>query len=168
MGGDILVRSTVGQGSEFCVCLMLKPDTREHGLNECDAVVPDYRDLKGLKILVVEDVVLNQILMQELLHKQGVHTTIAENGLLAVEAVNNDTSIDMVLMDVQMPVMDGYEATRQIRITNTNIPIIGMTANAMDSDIKACLDAGMNAHVAKPVDPIVFLRTLLNNCPKNI
>lgn len=168
MGGGILVRSTVDQGSEFFVYLMLEPGTRERGQNESDAVVPDYRDLNGLNILVVEDVVLNQILMQELLHRQGVHTTIAENGLVAVEAVNNDTSIDMVLMDVQMPVMDGYEATRQIRTTNTEIPIIGMTANAMESDIKACLDAGMNAHVAKPVDPIVLLRTLLDHCPKGV
>ena len=166
MGGDILVRSTVGEGSEFFVFLRLSLDARKQVQDEPNTPVPMTNSLQGLKILIVEDVVLNQILMQELLHKQGVVTSVAENGEVAVDAVQSDTSIDMVLMDVQMPVMDGYEATRRIRAMKPDLVVIGMTANAMESDIQACLEAGMNAHVAKPVDPRILTQTLLQQRPQ--
>lgn len=166
MGGDILVRSAVGEGSEFFVFLRLSLDARKQVQDEPNTPVPMTNSLQGLKILIVEDVVLNQILMQELLHKQGVVTSVAENGEVAVDAVQSDTSIDMVLMDVQMPVMDGYEATRRIRAMKPDLAVIGMTANAMESDIQACLEAGMNAHVAKPVDPRILTQTLLQHRPQ--
>lgn len=159
MKGDITVKSQVGEGSEFHVYLMLEPslETQASSIEE----LKDIKDISinGLHVLIVEDVVLNQILMQELLKSHGLTSTVAENGLLAINEIKNDPSIDMVLMDVQMPVMDGYEATRQIRLLNPSIPIIGMTANAMESDVKACLDVGMNAHMAKPVDPDALMAT---------
>jgi signal transduction histidine kinase/CheY-like chemotaxis protein len=111
--------------------------------------------LAGMRILVVEDNLLNQKVAEELLKLEGAHITIAANGQLAVDAALSDSaSFDVVLMDLQMPVMDGYEATRIIRQTHNQqqLPIIAMTANAMASDRAACLAAGMNEHIGKPFD----------------
>lgn len=160
MGGDIQVRSTVGEGSEFFVSLLIAESTQEG--DAVIAVVDDTQhNLNGLKVLIVEDVMLNQILTQEILRKHGIETDIACNGLEAVEKVKSGDAIDMILMDIQMPVMDGFEATRQIRSINPDIPIVGMTANAMASDVAACLEAGMHSHVAKPVDPKLLLAAII-------
>ena len=111
--------------------------------------------LAGLRLLVVEDNLINQQVAQELLSAQGAQVTLAVNGLLGVQAVAQaQPPFDAVLMDLQMPVMDGYSATRKIRIELgcTELPIIAMTANAMASDRENCLAAGMNEHVGKPFD----------------
>jgi CheY-like chemotaxis protein/nitrogen-specific signal transduction histidine kinase/HPt (histidine-containing phosphotransfer) domain-containing protein len=113
--------------------------------------------LIGMRILVVEDNPINQQVARELLIAEGALVEIAENGLLGVTAVsraNAATAFDAVLMDIQMPVMDGFEATRAIRndLGLKDLPVIAMTANAMASDRDACLDAGMNDHVGKPFD----------------
>ncbi|MEK9713521.1 MAG: response regulator [Thalassolituus sp.] len=104
-------------------------------------------------VLIVEDIQINQLIVQEFLHKQGITTLISENGLDAVNLMQQEPAVDLILMDVQMPVMDGYTATEKIREFNASIPILGMTANAMDDDKKACLNSGMNDHIAKPIDP---------------
>jgi CheY-like chemotaxis protein len=111
--------------------------------------------LKGLRLLVVEDNKINQMVAKGLLTQEGAEVTLAENGQLGVDAVMRaDPLFDAVLMDVQMPVMDGYEATQVIRqkLGLHLLPIIAMTANAMASDRAACLAAGMNDHVGKPFE----------------
>jgi two-component system sensor histidine kinase/response regulator len=113
--------------------------------------------LNGMRVLVVEDNLINQQVARELLSAEGARVQIADNGLLGVSAVteaNAATPFDVVLMDLQMPVMDGFEATKIIRkdLGLTDLPIVAMTANAMASDREACLRAGMNDHVGKPFD----------------
>ena len=111
--------------------------------------------LAGLRLLVVEDNANNQQVARELLEDEGAEVQIADNGLLAVEAVAAaDPAFDVVLMDLQMPVMDGYTATTRIRqdLRQLTLPIVAMTANAMATDREACLAVGMNDHVGKPFD----------------
>ncbi len=131
------------------------------------AVEPGMRSSKrllaGMRILVVEDNLINQQVAEQLLHREGAAVSLAANGQLGVEAVAaSRPPFDVVLMDIQMPVLDGYDATRKIRseLGLTDLPIVAMTANAMASDRLACLAAGMNAHVGKPFN-ICDLVTLL-------
>lgn len=118
--------------------------------------------LAGLKVLLVEDNRLNRQLALALLQRVGIETSLAENGEEAVRAVAMQT-FDLVLMDVQMPVMDGLEATRTIRARSecAALPIIAMTANAMSGDRERCLAAGMNDHLPKPIDAQLLYRTLV-------
>lgn len=111
-------------------------------------------DLSGARVLVVEDNRINQRIAREILQGVGVEVEIAANGAIAVQAVR-ESSFDLVLMDLQMPEMDGYQATRIIRKDKQfeALPIIAMTAHAMTGDREKCLDAGMNDHLAKPIDP---------------
>ena len=117
--------------------------------------------VSGARVLLVEDNELNQEVARELLQGAGLVVDIAADGQQAVDKVRAG-DYDLVLMDVQMPVMDGLEATRLIRASGdrAGLPIIAMTANASDSDRSACLNAGMNDHVAKPIDPAMLFRTL--------
>lgn len=117
--------------------------------------------IRGASVLLVEDNEVNQQVATELLEHAQLVVAIAENGQVAVDKVKEE-AFDAVLMDVQMPVMDGYEATMEIRNdpTNARLPIIAMTANAMKGDRERCLDAGMNDHVAKPIDPNDMYATL--------
>lgn len=119
------------------------------------------QDIVGAQILLVEDNKINQQIAVELLELAGLEVTVASNGKIAVETVKNRT-FDAVLMDIQMPVMDGYEATQTIRKDNKNLdlPIIAMTANAMSGDREKCLAAGMNDHLAKPINPQEVYKTL--------
>ena len=122
------------------------------------------RRLDGMRLLVVEDNLINQQVAQELLRSEGAHVTLAGNGQLGVDAVAAASPVfDAVLMDVQMPVLDGYGATRMIRqqLGLTELPIIAMTANAMASDRIACLEAGMDDHISKPFE-LTALVSLLN------
>lgn len=121
-----------------------------------DATVTLSQPLLGMRLLVVEDNIINQQVAQEMLSNEGALVELAENGQLGVEAVHRamaqGQAFDAVLMDIQMPVMDGYSATRVLRQDPSlaGLPIVAMTANAMASDRDACLAAGMNAHVGKP------------------
>jgi len=122
------------------------------------------RRLQGLRVLVVEDNKINQMVAKGLLSEEGAQVTLADNGQLGVDAVSGtQPGFDAVLMDIQMPVMDGYTATRAIReeLGLTELPIIAMTANAMASDRDACLAAGMNDHVGKPFELDHLVATLL-------
>ncbi|MZH01992.1 MAG: response regulator [Nitrospinae bacterium] len=112
------------------------------------------KDIQGANVLLVEDNEINQEVALEVLEQAGLLVTIANNGQEALDLIKS-SDFDCILMDLQMPVMDGYEATRNIR-KNTrfkSLPVIAMTANAMSGDKEKCLDAGMNDHVAKPIDP---------------
>jgi two-component system, sensor histidine kinase and response regulator len=122
--------------------------------------------LAGLRLLVVEDNANNQQIARELLTDEGAHVSVAADGALAVQHLaDRPTAFDAVLMDLQMPVMDGLTATREIRqrLGLRTLPIIAMTANAMDADRQACLDAGMDAHVGKPFDLDTLVAVLLQH-----
>jgi two-component system sensor histidine kinase/response regulator len=132
----------------------------------CPARMADSRDaeldsLRGARILLVEDDKLNQLVGRELLRDAGFKVEVAEDGAMALKFVN-EGAYDLVLMDMQMPVMDGIEATRQLRAQArfSDLPIVAMTANALASDKERCLAAGMNDHLVKPIDP-VQLRAML-------
>jgi PAS domain S-box-containing protein len=123
--------------------------------------------LTGLRLLVVEDNLTNQMVARELLVKEGAVVDVAGGGVAGVQqATSKYLSYDAVLMDIQMPDLDGYGATRQIRRNKDrqSLPVIAMTANAMASDKAACLEAGMDDHIAKPIDLDVVVETLLRHC----
>jgi two-component system sensor histidine kinase/response regulator len=118
--------------------------------------------LNGMRILVVEDNEINQQVAREMLESYGATIEIAGNGKIAVEMVRDAGAVfDGVLMDLQMPEMDGYEATRIIRATLKDLPIIAMTAHALQSEVRQCLELGMNDYVTKPVEPEKLLSTLV-------
>ena len=127
---------------------------------------PNLESIKGARLLLAEDNLLNQQVATELLADAGFVVDVAENGKIALEMAQ-ETPYDAVLMDVQMPEMDGETASREIRKIErlADLPILAMTANAMDTDRQRCLDAGMNDHIAKPIDPDGLLITLLKWIP---
>jgi CheY-like chemotaxis protein len=110
--------------------------------------------LAGLRILFAEDNEVNQLVMQAMLRPEGPELTTVADGRLAVEQIvtRGPTAFDIVLMDVQMPVMDGYEATRRIREISPDLPVIGQTAHVLQDAIQQCQEAGMVAHISKPID----------------
>jgi len=131
--------------------------TTQQEAREADSM----RALKGARVLLVEDNEINQQVAREILEGMGLNVSVANDGKEAVNAVQEGT-YDVVLMDVQMPVMDGYEATRAIRSDPrlTGLPIIAMTAHAMAGDREKSIEAGMNDHVSKPIDPQALFRAL--------
>ena len=168
MGGKIKVSSQVDKGSLFQVELELRILDEQEEKEEEDKTVEDMGDfsLEGLNLLAAEDNEINAEILLELLDIEGINCEIVENGKLAVErfAASEEGEFDAILMDVQMPVMNGYEATKAIRMLKredaSKIPIIAMTANAFVEDVKEALDAGMNVHVAKPIDMDLLRKTI--------
>ena len=135
--------------------VVMEASNAHAGLRQVAQGRSNARQLTGMRILVVEDNLINQQVADELLTSAGALVSMAANGQLGVEAVEAAApQFDVVLMDIQMPVMDGYEATRAIRerLGLSTLPIVAMTANALTSDREACLAAGMNEHVGKPFD----------------
>lgn len=171
MGGEIHASSHLGQGSRFAFSLRLgwtqaeqRPPEQVSEL-EPDQVQPADKPLSGRRILLVEDNPLNQQVAQTLLAQAGAEVLLAQNGQEAVQMVKGTRrQFDMVLMDIQMPIMDGYEAARQIRAqAGSVLPIIAMTANSLPDDRTACLKAGMNDHIAKPFDAKELIALLLHH-----
>jgi CheY-like chemotaxis protein len=137
-------------------------EVEEMGVEDIDTETPDYSALQGMRVLLAEDNLVNQLVAQQILKSAGIEVVTVENGDEAVKTIQR-APFDAVLMDIQMPVMDGYEATRQIRQQHsaTELPIIAMTANAMQEDRELALEAGMNDHLGKPIDVDLLYQTLL-------
>ena len=168
MGGSIDVESELSQGScfEVLIDLRIAEDRFVSSAEQAEKDEPAGNVLKGMRFLCAEDNELNAEILMELLKIEGAECTICENGKRVLEAFEQSApgDYDMILMDVQMPVMNGYEATKAIRRSShelaKTIPIIAMTANAFSEDIQHSLAAGMNAHVSKPVEMKVLEKTI--------
>ena len=164
MDGEIWVESTVGEGStfHFASCFISPPSEQPNRPceEEIAPVVINSNIVKG-RILLVEDNEINQFIAQELLMAAGYLVDIANNGQMAIDMLESG-QYELVLMDIQMPVMDGLTATKKIRENpaHRNLPIIAMSAHAMVSDIEKSLDSGMNDHLTKPVNPELLYSSL--------
>ena len=149
-GGTITVKSIEGEGASFSFILKFKK-TKEEAEVTAELLVTDP-GIKNLKVLVVEDMALNQLLMKTLLDDFGFEREIAGNGIIAIEKLETN-SYDIILMDLQMPEMNGFEATEYIRnVMKSDIPIIALTADVTTVDLAKCKLVGMNDYLAKPVD----------------
>lgn len=168
MGGTIHLTSKQGEGSEFIVTLEceLANKTVQNKQSSCPKAEKKHLDYSGKKVLLVEDNELNREIATEILKSLGLKVDCAADGMEAVEIMSSEAGnqYDMIFMDIQMPKMDGYTATREIRtlkdMKKANVPIIAMTANAFDEDRKKAIKAGMNGHIAKPIDVDVILQNL--------
>lgn len=151
-GGKIVVKSKVDEGSTFSFLLSFKKCKTKTPLVSSLTEIELSSDVKNLKVLVVEDVSLNQLLIKIMLDDFGFEHEIADNGKIAIEKLQSK-SFDIVLMDLQMPEMNGYEATEIIRKKlNSKIPIIALTADVTATDLEHCKAVGINDHIAKPID----------------
>ena len=168
MRGEIAVESEEGKGTEFTITLPLRINAaarRTETQPEPEGPPLEEFFFSGRRILLVEDNKINQMIAQKVLEKAGFEVDIADDGTVAVEKVRGATpgQYDLILMDIQMPIMNGYEATRQIRALDSplaGIPIIALSANALEEDKRNSLESGMNNHVGKPFDVQQLLELL--------
>ena len=168
MGGSIACRSALGEGTTFFVEVTL-PIAKQPQTHTAADSAETTGTFAGLRILVAEDNDLNWEIIHVMLAEYGILTERAENGQVCLDllAEKGAAAYDLILMDVQMPLLDGKETTREIRRRKEigNIPIVAMTADAFAEDVSACLEAGMDGHLSKPVDlrRLVSLLTKLKN-----
>ena len=166
MGGSIDIRSEKGRGTTISVTIPMKWDTDAKTVSEENRMKSAVH-LEGMKLLLVEDNEMNREIAEEILSENGVIVAMAEDGDIAVDMVKKAApgQYDLILMDVQMPRMNGYEATRAIRKLEdrekASLPIVAMTANAFEEDRQNALAAGMDAHLAKPIDIDKLVNTLM-------
>ena len=160
MGGAVGVSSKPGQGSTFWLELPLTVDDSLPVVDAAPTLALQPSALAGSSILLVEDNRINRKVATAILKKMGCETTVAENGLEALEKLQTNTNFDAILMDCQMPQMDGYETTRRLRLAGCCIPIIALTASAMSGEREACLAAGMDDYLTKPFRPAELAQVL--------
>lgn len=164
-GGTVSVKSQIKEGSTFSFVLRFLKTNAEAALET--EIVALETEIKNIKVLVVEDMPLNQLLMKTLLDDFGFERDIAENGKIAVEKLQNE-SYDVVLMDLQMPIMNGFDATEYIRNTlKSDIPIIALTADVTTVDLAKCKAVGMNDYIAKPVDERLLFSKIVSVVKKH-
>ncbi|MBE6851930.1 MAG: response regulator [Ruminococcus sp.] len=168
MGGTIDVYTEPEKGTEFIIRLELKICSEYTIITENEEIDPDaLSELMGCHILIVEDNELNREIAEIILDDCGIRTDTAENGAEAVDKVINSVSdpFDVILMDIQMPVLDGYEATRRIRALDdpslSSLPVLAMTADAFKEDVERCFAAGMDGHISKPIDVELLKKALI-------
>ncbi|MFM9909078.1 MAG: ATP-binding protein [Chitinophagaceae bacterium] len=165
-GGSIEVKSVVNEGATFSFLLHFKK-TNATVMPDTEIMALD-REIKEIKILVVEDMALNQLLMKTLLDEFGFARDIVSNGKLAIEKMKT-TAYDIILMDLQMPEMNGFETTEYIRNTmKSSIPIIALTADVTTVDLEKCKAAGMNDYIAKPVDERLLYSKIVGHTKKPV
>ncbi len=166
MKGSIRVKSELGKGTEFIIRLVLPLEKEDPVVEETSKAKPEAIDFSGVRLLLVEDNMINRELATLILEGSGFVLDTAENGKEAVDKVASSTPghYKAVLMDIQMPIMDGYEATKAIRALGnkdlSSIPIVAMTANAFAEDIQTAKNAGMNSYIIKPIDVSQMMSTL--------
>ncbi len=171
MGGELEVESELGRGSTFHFTITLGRDGEMETAGHCRQTArggPRQRErLRGLHLLVVEDNPINRQIAQELLAQEGAGVEVASSGRQGLDLlVRAQAPFDAVLMDIQMPDMDGYSVARRIReeLGMLDLPIIAMTANALSDDRRRCQAAGMDGHIAKPIDPETLISVLQRHC----
>jgi PAS domain S-box-containing protein len=165
-GGTITVKSILDKGTT-CSVIMPFLKVKDELELEIETIEVDP-EMKGIKVLVVEDITLNQLLMKTLLDDYGFECDFAGNGKVAIEKLRNNT-YDIILMDLQMPEMNGFEAAEHIRYhLNSKVPIIALTADVTTADLRKCKAAGMNAYISKPVDEKLLYAKIIDLVKKRI
>ena len=163
-GGTVAVKSKVREGSTFSFILSFKKTNGETELET--EIVESNVDVKNIKILVVEDIALNQLLMKTVLEDFGFNCNIAGNGKVAIEMLQKK-DYDVILMDLQMPIMNGFEATEFIRkVMKSKVPIIALTADVTTVDLVKCKSVGMNDYISKPVDEKLLFTKIIEQLKK--
>jgi CheY-like chemotaxis protein len=168
MGGEIWCESRVNEGSKFSFAVSLASPKPEPEPCSCEnspsTEEPEetFEELAGMRVLLVEDNEINQMVAMELLSEKNIEVEAVENGVRALRLLNEGGTFDLILMDIQMPEMDGITATLRIRENPMfrNLPIIALTAHALPEDRELSLKSGMNDHLTKPIDPIKLYKTL--------
>jgi CheY-like chemotaxis protein len=148
LGGSVGAESKMGEGSTFWVELPLEASPH-HELQTSPKTAREISGIAGCQVLLAEDNIVNQKVATSLLHKMGCEVRVAANGREVLECLKSN-HFDVVLMDCQMPEMDGYEATKSLRADGSRVPIIALTASAMAGEREVCLAVGMNDYLAKP------------------
>jgi len=171
MGGDIHIESTFGEGSIFTLHLPLEAAEPESAVVRTfgPKIIAGQR-LKGLRILAVEDMELNRVVLEDLLVNEGATAVFAEHGQHALDIIRQQgiDAFDLVLTDIQMPVMDGYALSREVHRLHAQVPVIGLTARAMQEERDRCLAAGMCAQITKPIDEEELVSTILAHAGKPV